>query len=204
MNNIKNKNLTKNDSYKPSGASNNLNELKLKNLKLENELLLYKKENEKISKMRDYMFELLEQTQQKLADEEIKHKRDLFELKEELKKVLKEKTKLETQIKPLKLKAKRCSELEYNLKNSSENAKFKAYNLMEEAQCAAKDSMDIVDEIIRDIKNFKKDITKAKKDIKIGKHTLQDIILILEKDSNLSLKQLNKIKETFKNNFKVD
>lgn len=203
MNNIKNKNLTKNNSYKPSGVSNNLSELKLKNLKLENELLLYKKENEKISKMRDYMFELLEQTQQKLANEEIKHKRDLIVLKEEIKKVLQEKTKLETQIKPLKLKAKRCSELEYNLKNVKEITKFKAYNLIEEAQCTARDSIDIVENTISYIKNFKKDITKAKKDIKIGKHTLQDIILILEKDSSVSLNNLNKIKKTFESNFKV-
>lgn len=204
MSNVKNKNLTKNNSYKPNSVSNNLNELKLKNIKLENELLLYKKENEKISKMRDYMFELLEQTQQKLADEEIRHKKDSFELKEEIKKILQENTKLKVQIKPLKLKAKRCDELEYNLNNTREKIKFDSYKLIEEAQCAMKDSIDVIETMISTANNFNKDIKKAKEDIKIGKHTLQDIILILEKNSNCSLNQLNKIKKDFYKNFKLE
>ena len=203
MNNIKNKNSSK-ISFKNNEENNNLSEIKFESIQLKKEILLYKKENEKISKMRDYMFELLEETQKKLADEEIKHKKDLFVLKEEIKKTLQENTKLKSKIKNLKLKGKRCDELEYNLNSIKEKIKFDYYNLIEESECAAKDAMDVILDMINCTCNFTKNIKQAKKDIKIGKHTLQDIIIILEKDSKQCLDQLNKIKENFNSKYRID
>ncbi len=175
----------------------NLNKLSDKHNKVCKELSESNLELEKVCKMRDHMFEAFESSQEKLAVATIAHEQTTSTLKNDMKALLCENSNLKKTIQTLNLKSERCRELEFQITDIQKHMESQYHQLIENSKSDAMDALYVIDDVEACIAKFRKDIEKTHDDIKIGSKTIQDIVIILEKDSEACLNKLLKIKEKF-------
>ncbi len=215
MNNAKVSNLDEKNCYDSSQLLAYIKKLelekfqadeKIKNLErefvnIQKKLNISESEKNKACKMRDHMFEAFEHSQEKLISETILRDNTISSLKNELKTLLAKNSKLNSTVCHLQLKSDRCDELEYNLSNAQKKINMQLTEFDENIKSNVMDAMYVIEEIDSYVNKFKKDINKTRNDIKIGTRTIEDIIIILEKEVDLCNDKLNKIRDTFlKNN----
>lgn len=146
---------------------------------------------------RNALYKSLQDTQLRLAETIGQRENDIEAYRKELDIRLKEKHKLQEQYDELVIKAKRYDELQESLIKIKMNAEVRAHGVIDEAQEKAMDTIMLIDDIEKEIKLFREDITYLRRDIKIGTVTLDDRLENIYLRLCKNLDRLMKIKEDF-------
>ena len=146
---------------------------------------------------RNALYKSLQDTQMRLAETISQRENDIEAYTKELDLRLQEKRKLQEQYDELVIKAKRYDELQESLIKIKMNAEIRAHGVIDEAQEKAMDTIMLIDDIEKEIKLFREDITYLRRDIKIGTVTLDDRLENIYLRLCKNLDKLREIKEKF-------
>lgn len=146
---------------------------------------------------RNALYKTLQDTQMRLAETIGQRENDIEAYEKELNLRLQEKRKLQEQYDELVIKAKRYDELQESLIKIKMNAEVRAHGVIDEAQEKAMDTIMLIDDIEKEIKLFREDITYLRRDIKIGTVTLDDRLENIYIRLCRNLDRLTEIKENF-------
>ncbi len=155
---------------------------------------------------RNALYNSLQETQMRLAEAIGQRENDVEAYKKELEQRLKEKRQLQEQYDSLVIKAKRYDELQESLIKIKMKAEERAHGVIDEAQEKAMDTIMLIDNIEKEIRLFKDDVTFLRRDIKIGTLTLDDRLDNVYLRLCKNLDKLLEIKENFyiKNSIPLD
>ena len=155
---------------------------------------------------RNALYRSLQETQMRLAETIGQRENDIEAYQKELELRLGEKRQLQEQYDALVIKAKRYDELQESLVKIKMNAELRAHGVIDEAQEKAMDTIMLIDDIEKEIKLFREDLTYLRRDIKIGTVTLDDRLENIYLRLCRNLDRLTEIKENFyiKNSLPLD
>ena len=155
---------------------------------------------------RNALYRSLQETQMRLAEAQGQRENDIEAYQKELDLRLDEKRRLQEQCDGLMIKAKRYDELQESIVRIKMKAELRAHGVIDEAQEKAMDTIMLIDDIEKEIKLFREDITYLRRDIKIGTLTLDDRLENVYLRLCRSLDNLIEIKEEFyrKNSLPMD
>ena len=155
---------------------------------------------------RNALYRSLQETQMRLAETIGQRENDIEAYQKELEIRLGEKRQLQEQYDALVIKAKRYDELQESLVKIKMNAELRAHGVIDEAQEKAMDTIMLIDDIEKEIKLFREDLTYLRRDIKIGTVTLDDRLENIYLRLCRNLDRLTEIKENFyiKNSLPLD
>lgn len=123
---------------------------------------------------RNALYQSLQDAQMQLAETIGQRENDIEAYKKELEARLQEKRQLQEEYDAIAIKAKRYDELQESLIKIKMNAEIRAHGVIDEAQEKAMDTINLIDEIEKEIRLFSEDIVFLRRDIKIGTLTLDD------------------------------
>ncbi len=146
---------------------------------------------------RNALYQSLQDAHMRLAENIGQHENDIQAYKKELDQRLQEKRELQEQYDAIALKAKRYDELQESLVRIKMNAEIRAHSVIDEAQERAMDTINLIDEIEKEIRLFSEDIVFLRRDIKIGTLTLDDRLDNVYRRLCKSLDKLLAIREDF-------
>ena len=155
---------------------------------------------------RNALYRSLQETQMRLAETIGQRENDIEAYQKELELRLGEKRQLQEQYDALVIKAKRYDELQESLVKIKMNAELRAHGVIDEAQEKAMDAIMLIDDIEKEIRLFREDLTYLRRDIKIGTVTLDDRLENIYLRLCRNLDRLTEIKENFyiKNSLPLD
>lgn len=155
---------------------------------------------------RNALYKSLQETQMRLAENMSQRENDVEAYQKELELRLQEKRELQEQYDALVIKAKRYDELQESLIKIKMNAEVRAHGVIDEAQEKAMDTIMLIDDIEKEIKLFRDDVTYLRRDIQIGTVTLDDRLENIYLRLCKNLDRLLEIKENFyvKNSLPMD
>lgn len=155
---------------------------------------------------RNALYKSLQETQMRLAEAIGQRENDIEAYQKELELRLQEKRQLQEQYDALVIKAKRYDELQESLIKIKMNAEIRAHGVIDEAQEKAMDTIMLIDDIGKEIKLFRDDVTFLRRDIKIGTVTLDDRLENIYLRLCKNLDKLTEIKQNFykKNSLPLD
>ena len=155
---------------------------------------------------RNALYKSLQDTQLRLAEAMSQRENDVEAYQKELELRLQEKRELQEKYDSLVIKAKRYDELQESLVKIKMNAELRAHTVVDEAQEKALDTVNLIDDIAKEINLFREDITFLRRDIKIGTITLDDRLENIYQRLCKNMDRLYKIKEEFyiKNSLPLD
>ncbi len=155
---------------------------------------------------RNALYKSLQETQMRLAEAIGQRENDIEAYQKELELRLQEKRHLQEQYDALVIKAKRYDELQESLIKIKMNAEIRAHSVIDEAQEKAMDTIMLIDNIEKEIKLFREDVTFLRRDIKIGTVTLDDRLENIYLRLCKNLDRLTEIKQDFykKNSLPLD
>ena len=155
---------------------------------------------------RNALYKSLQDTQMRLAEEMGQRENDVEVYRKELDLRMQEKRALQEQCDELMIKAKRYDELQESLIRIKMKAEIRAHGVIDEAQEKAMDTILLIDDIEKEIRLFREDITYLRRDIKIGTVTLDDRLENIYLRLCKNLDRLIEIKENFyiKNSLPLD
>ncbi len=155
---------------------------------------------------RNALYKSLQDTQMRLAEEMGQRENDIEAYRKELDLRMQEKRALQEQCDELMIKAKRYDELQESLIRIKMKAEIRAHGVIDEAQEKAMDTILLIDDIEKEIRLFREDITFLRRDIKIGTVTLDDRLDNIYLRLCKNLDRLTEIKEEFyiKNSLPLD
>lgn len=146
---------------------------------------------------RNALYRSLQETQMRLAEAQGQRENDVEAYQKELDIRLDEKRRLQEQVDALSIKAKRYDELQESIVKIKMKAELRAHGVIDEAQEKAMDTVMLIDNIEKEIKLFREDITYLRRDIKIGTVTLDDRLENVYLRLCRNLDRLVEIKEEF-------
>ncbi len=146
---------------------------------------------------RNALYKSLQDTQMRLAEAVGQRENDVEAYQKELDARLEEKRRLQEQVDSLGIKAKRYDELQESLVKIKMNAELRAHGVIDEAQEKAMDTIMLIDDIEKEIRLFREDLTYLRRDIKIGTITLDDRLENIYVRLCRNLDRLTEIKENF-------
>ena len=155
---------------------------------------------------RNALYRSLQDTQMRLAEADSQRENDIEAYQRELDLRLQEKRQLQEAYDALIIKAKRYDELQESLIRIKMKAEIKAHDVIDEAQEKAMDTINLIDDIEKEIALFRDDVTFLRRDIKIGTLTLDDRLDNIYVRLCKNLDKLLEIKENFykKNSLPMD
>ena len=155
---------------------------------------------------RNALYKSLQDTQLRLAETISQRENDVEAYQKELELRLQEKRELQEKYDSLVIKAKRYDELQESVVKIKMNAEIKAHTVIDEAQEKALDTVNLIDDIAKEINLFRDDITYLRRDIKIGTFTVDDRLENIYQRLCKNMDRLMKIKEDFyiKNSLPLD
>lgn len=155
---------------------------------------------------RNALYRSLQETQMRLAEAQGQRENDVEAYQKELDIRLEEKRRLQEQVDTLSIKAKRYDELQESIVRIKMKAELRAHDVIDEAQEKAMDTVMLIDNIEKEIKLFREDVTYLRRDIKIGTVTLDDRLENVYLRLCRNLDRLIEIKEEFykKNSLPLD
>ena len=155
---------------------------------------------------RNALYRSLQETQMRLAEAQGQRENDIEAYQKELDQRLDEKRRLQEQCDSLMIKAKRYDELQESIVRIKMKAELRAHGVIDEAQEKAMDTIMLIDDIEKEIRLFREDLTYLRRDIKIGTITLDDRLENVYLRLCRSLDNLIEIKEEFykKNSLPMD
>ena len=155
---------------------------------------------------RNALYRSLQETQMRLAEAQGQRENDIEAYQKELDQRLDEKRRLQEQCDSLMIKAKRYDELQESIVRIKMKAELRAHGVIDEAQEKAMDTIMLIDDIEKEIKLFREDLTYLRRDIKIGTVTLDDRLDNVYRRLRRSLDRLIENKEEFyrKNSLPMD
>ncbi len=155
---------------------------------------------------RNALYRSLQETQMRLAETIGQRESDIEAYQKELDLRLNEKRVLQEQNDALVIKAKRYDELQESLVKIKMKAELRAHGVIDEAQEKAMDTINLIEDIEKEIKLFREDLTYLRRDIKIGTVTLDDRLENIYLRLCKNLDRLTEIKENFyiKNSLPLD
>ena len=146
---------------------------------------------------RNALYQSLQDTQMRLAEVTGQYENDVQVYKNELEVCMKEKRQLQEQYDSIFIKAKRYDELQESVIKIKMKAEMQAHEMIDDAQEKAMDAVNLIDDIEKEMRLFRDDITFLRRDIKIGTITLDDRLENVDARLTKSLGKLLAIKETF-------
>lgn len=146
---------------------------------------------------RNALYKSLQDTQMRLAEAVGQRENDIEAYQKELDIRLDEKRQLQEQYDALVIKAKRYDELQESLVRIKMKAEVRAHGVIDEAQEKAMDTILLIDDIEKEIRLFREDLTYLRRDIKIGTVTLDDRLENIYLRLCKNLDRLTEIKENF-------
>lgn len=146
---------------------------------------------------RNALYKSLQDTQMRLAEAIGQRENDIEAYQKELDMRLAEKRQLQEQYDALVIKAKRYDELQESLVKIKMKAELRAHGVIDEAQEKAMDTIMLIDDIEKEIRLFREDVTYLRRDIKIGTVTLDDRLENIYLRLCKNLDKLLEIKENF-------
>ena len=155
---------------------------------------------------RNALYQSLQDTQMRMAETMGQRENDVEAYQKELELRLQEKRLLQEQNDSLMIKAKRYDELQESLVKIKMKAEIRAHSVIDEAQEKAMDTIMLIDDIEKEIKLFREDLTFLRRDIKIGTVTLDDRLENIYLRLCKNLDKLLEIKQNFyiKNSLPLD
>ena len=155
---------------------------------------------------RNALYRSLQETQMRLAEAQGQRENDIEAYQKELDIRLEEKRRLQEQCDSLSIKAKRYDELQESIVHIKMKAEIRAHDVIDEAQEKAMDTIMLIDDIEKEIKLFREDLSYLRRDIRIGTVTLDDRLENVYLRLCKSMDRLLEIKENFyvKNSLPMD
>lgn len=155
---------------------------------------------------RNALYKSLQDTQMRLAEALGQRENDIEAYQKELDQRLEEKRRLQEENDTLVIKAKRYDELQESVVKIKMNAEMHAHGVIDEAQEKAMDTINLIDDIEKEIRLFREDLTFLRRDIRIGTVTLDDRLENIYIRLCRNLDKLIEIKENFymKNSLPLD
>lgn len=146
---------------------------------------------------RNALYHSLQETQMRLAEVTGQYENDVEAYKREMDLCMKEKRQLQEQYDSVVIKAKRYDELQESLIKIKMKAEMQAHEMIDDAQEKAMDAVNLIDNIEKEMRLFREDLTFLRRDIKIGTLTLDDRLENVDIRLTKNLDKLLKIRETF-------
>ena len=146
---------------------------------------------------RNALYHSLQEAQMRLAEVTGQYENDVESYKRELDNCLKEKRQLQEQYDSVVIKAKRYDELQESIIKIKMKAEIKAHEMIDDAQEKTMDAVNLIDNIEKEMKLFREDLTFLRRDIKIGTLTLDDRLDNVDVRLTKNLNKLLAIKESF-------
>lgn len=179
------------------GSSDSLKKLLDRISELENNLNESIKFSTLVVEQRDVLKRRLEEAEAKSSDTLIKYKKDIVNLYYETSESMEKIELLEKEIEILKTKCYEYDKLKKSLSDIKNKAELSSLKIIEDAQVQAMESINIIDEVSREIILFKSDIERLRDDLKIGTATLEDRIDSMYYKINEYVLRMDKIKTDF-------
>ena len=146
---------------------------------------------------RNALYHSLQEAQMRLAEVTGQYENDVETYKRELDLRLKEKRQLQEQYDSVIIKAKRYDELQESLIKIKMKAEMQAHEMIDDAQEKTMDAIMLIDNIEKEMRLFREDLTFLRRDIKIGTLTLDDRLENVDIRLTKNLEKLLAIKESF-------
>ena len=146
---------------------------------------------------RNALYHSLQETQMRLAEVTGQYENDVEAYKKEMDLCMKEKRQLQEQYDSVVIKAKRYDELQESIIKIKMKAEMQAHEMIDDAQEKTMDAVNLIDNIEKEMRLFREDLTFLRRDIKIGTLTLDDRLQNVDIRLTKNLEKLLKIRETF-------
>lgn len=146
---------------------------------------------------RNALYHSLQETQMRLAEVTGQYENDVEAYKKEMDLCMKEKRQLQEQYDSVVIKAKRYDELQESIIKIKMKAEIQAHEMIDDAQEKTMDAVNLIDNIEKEMRLFREDLTFLRRDIKIGTLTLDDRLQNVDIRLTKNLEKLLKIRETF-------